>query len=350
VTALSVRGVSRSFGPVTALDDVSFEVDSSATVALLGPSGCGKTTLLRIIAGFDRPDRGTVVIAEEVVTGDGAFLRPERRQIGYVAQEGALFPHLTVAGNIEFALTRSERRSGGRLAELLALVSLDDGQRGRYPHQLSGGQQQRVALARALARRPALMLLDEPFAALDASLRIGTRELMAAALDAEKVTTVLVTHDQEEALSFADHVVVMRDGRVRQVGPPRQVYERPADAWTASFVGDAVLLAAQIRAAYAHTALGLLPVAGTAADGAATVMLRPEQLQLQPLTARGIPDIVVGDVASVSYRGHDTVVGVRVAELTDRVLACRVPGDAGWITEGRDVGIRVLGSAVVVAD
>lgn len=352
MTALSIRDVSRSFGSVRALAGVSVEVEAGSTVALLGPSGCGKTTLLRIVAGFDRPDDGAVTIDDEVVTGPGRWVPPERRSIGYVAQEGALFPHLTVEGNIRFALTRAERRDGTRVAELLALVSLDDGQRTRLPHQLSGGQQQRVALARALARRPGLMLLDEPFAALDASLRAGTRELMAAALAAEKVTTVLVTHDQEEALSFADRVVVMRDGRIRQAGTPREVYARPADAWTAAFVGDAVLLPAHLEAGRAVTALGVVPVTPHSPHptGAGTVLLRPEQLVLSPLTAQGDPGRVTGTVVSTSYRGHDSVVVIAIPDRTKLTITCRVAGDAGWLTAGVAIFVRVRGNVIPVTD
>ncbi|MEO5834921.1 MAG: ABC transporter ATP-binding protein [Nakamurella sp.] len=351
MTALSVRGVDKSFGSVRALDDVSFDVERGSTAALLGPSGCGKTTLLRIIAGFERPDHGSVSVDDELVTASGIWKRPERRSIGYVSQEGALFPHLTVAGNIEFALTRPERRDGTRVAELLALVSLDPSQLTRFPHQLSGGQQQRVALARAMARRPGLMLLDEPFAALDASLRADTRDLMAAALAAEKVTTVLVTHDQEEALSFADHVVVLRDGRVRQSGGPREVYERPVDAWTAAFVGDAVLVPARLQQGRAYTALGVVPFTGGEPDGEGTVLLRPEQLDLTQFTgAVGSEDAIIGDVVAFSYRGHDTLASVTLHDQPEVTVACRIPGNAGWLSTGTRVAIRVLGGAVVVPD
>ena len=350
MTALSVQRVSRRVGAVTAVDDVSFDVDAGRTVALLGPSGCGKTTLLRIIAGLERPDAGSVVIDGATVTGPGQSLRPERRNIGYVAQEGALFPHLTVAGNIEFALDRAQRRAGTRLPELLDLVSLDRVVLRRFPHELSGGQQQRVALARALARRPGLMLLDEPFAALDASLRAGTRELMAEALAAEKVTTILVTHDQEEALSFADQVVVLRDGRIRQSGTPRDVYERPADTWTAGFVGDAVFLPAQVQGGRARTPLGDVEVneAIGAADPRTRVMLRPEQVQLTPAgeTSAGVRGLVV----TSSYRGPNTVVTVQLAEPTAGPVSCRLPGHLEWVAPGVEVAVSVTGHGALISD
>jgi iron(III) transport system ATP-binding protein len=354
MTRLSVRELTKSFGALRALGGVSFDVQSGGTVALLGPSGCGKTTLLRIVAGFERPDAGSVVIGDETVTGPGIWKRPERRSIGYVAQEGALFPHLTVAGNIEFALGRADRRAGARVAELLDLVSLERSQLSRFPHELSGGQQQRVALARALARRPSLMLLDEPFAALDASLRASTRELMGAALAAEKVTTVLVTHDQEEALSFADQVVLIRDGLVQQSGDPRELYRRPVDAWTAGFIGDAVLLTARLRDGTATTAVGPIPVTGGPADGVATVLLRPEQLVLRALTPADRPtqpDLnghVTGEVLAVSYRGHDTLATVRLDDRPELEVQCRIAGDAPWLGTGVHVAVQAHGQAVVV--
>ncbi len=355
MTELSVRSVGKSFGQVRALNEVSFDVDSGSTTALLGPSGCGKTTLLRIVGGFEQPDAGTVWISDQLVSGAGVSTRPEHRSIGYVAQEGALFPHLTVAGNIQFALHRAERRAKTRLAELLELVSLDADQLTRYPHQLSGGQQQRVALARALARRPSLMLLDEPFAALDASLRADTRDLMAAALAAEKVTTVLVTHDQEEALSFADQVVVLRDGRVRQAGRPRDLYNNPADQWTAQFLGDAVLVPATVTSGRASSALGTVPVSGETRDGPTTLMMRPEQLRLTPIGDSSHPDSshgdsshgdsIYGDIIGVSYRGHDTVATVRLAVHPALTISCRSAGDPAGLQPGVQVQVTVTGEA-----
>jgi iron(III) transport system ATP-binding protein len=350
MTALEVRGVSKAFGLVHALDGVTFDVATGRIAALLGPSGCGKTTLLRIIAGFERPDSGSVSIDGAPVTRPGVLVRPEHRSIGYVAQEGALFPHLTVAQNIAFALSVAERRQGARVARLLDLVSLDRSQLSRYPHELSGGQQQRVALARALARRPRLMLLDEPFAALDTSLRAETRNLMAAALAASDVTTVLVTHDQEEALSFADQIVVLRNGSVRQVGSPRDLYETPVDAWTAGFVGDAVLIPGRVADGWADTPIGRIPLAGdapTRADSLASVLIRPEQVELTRPVGHtpGASDspVVAGTVSTVSYRGHDTVATVTLNRRADVTVQCRILGDVDWIAPGVAVVVRVRG-------
>jgi iron(III) transport system ATP-binding protein len=242
-------------------------------------------------------------------------LAPERRRIGYVPQEGSLFPHLTVEGNVGFGLPSRERR-GGRTAELLAAVGLD-GLGQRYPHQLSGGQQQRVALARALAIQPAVVLLDEPFVSLDAHLRASVRADVQQLFRAAGTTAVLVTHDQDEALSTADRVAVLRDGMIAQCATPQDLYARPADADLASFIGDANLLEGKLDAGVVETILGRLPVesSGSAppAPGLATVLIRPEQVELvepQPAAAAG-GACLAGRVVSYGYHGHDAVVHVR---------------------------------------
>ncbi|MFE1785967.1 ABC transporter ATP-binding protein, partial [Streptomyces sp. NPDC059506] len=335
---LRIADVTKSYGRgpgAAVLDDLSLTVAGGELVAVLGPSGCGKTTLLRIVAGFLRPDSGTVGIGGRTVAGPGVHVPPERRSVGIVAQEGALFPHLSVARNVAFGLTgaaRAERRV--RTEEMLELVGLG-GYGDRMPHELSGGQQQRVALARALAPRPALVLLDEPFNALDSGLRNGVRADVAAALRATGATALLVTHDQQEALSIADRVAVMRSGKVVQYGTPQEVYRHPADAWVAGFVGDAVLLPGTVEGpgkTTAATALGPVPLAvgaagatdatgatangGAAGSGSApgsgsaagagkaagdgrsgTVVLRPEQLKLAPPHTPPVGGTVAG--------GHD---------------------------------------------
>ena len=250
MTALTVRSVTKSFGQTRVLRGVDLDVPAGSVTAVVGPSGCGKTTLLRLIAGFDRPDSGTISLAGRPVGGPGVFVPAEARGLGYVAQEGALFPHLTVARNITFGLPRRRRRDWGIVRELLELVSLDAALAGRFPHQLSGGQQQRVALARTLAPGPGLVLLDEPFSALDTGLRAETRAAVAAALSAAGVSALLVTHDQAEALSFADQVAVMFDGRFAQVDSPRQVYQSPATQQTAVFLGDTCLLPADLTGSF----------------------------------------------------------------------------------------------------
>ncbi|MDN5929795.1 MAG: ABC transporter ATP-binding protein, partial [Pseudonocardia sp.] len=233
LAAIDAVEVTKCFGASRAVDRASLTVGAGELVALVGPSGSGKTTLLRIVAGFDAPDAGCVTINGRQVAGEGVWTEPDRRHIGMVFQDGALFPHLTVADNLGFG-----RPGPGRAAECLELVGL--GSRGAsYPHELSGGERQRVALARALATDPEVILLDEPFSALDEGLRVGLREEVAAILRAAGASALLVTHNQQEAMSLADTVAVMRDGRIEQVGSPEAVYAEPATRWVAEFLGDA---------------------------------------------------------------------------------------------------------------
>lgn len=342
MTALQITGVSKAYGPDAAvLNGVDLTVPGGALAAVLGPSGCGKTTLLRIIAGFLRADSGTITVAGRTLTAPGLNLPPESRSIGIVPQEGALFPHLSVARNVAFGLTgtdRGKRRS--RSEEMLELVGLG-GYGNRMPHELSGGQQQRVALARALAPKPALVLLDEPFNALDSSLRAGVRADVRAALHATGATAVLVTHDQQEALSTADLVAVVRNGKVAQCDTPQEVYQHPADPWVARFVGDAVLLPATAANGTATTALGRLPLAPPAGDSrTGTVLLRPEQLQLTETATA-----VQGTVTEVSFYGHDAMVTVDVDGLTSPV-EIRVAGPVA-VRPGQRTGIHVTGEATL---
>jgi iron(III) transport system ATP-binding protein len=311
--ALRCRGLVRRYGDVTAVDRVDLDVRSGELFALLGPSGCGKTTLLRLVAGFERPDRGTVALAGIPVAGADAWVPPERRRVGIVVQDHALFPHLDVAGNVGFGVEGARRARRARVEEMLALVGLAD-HAGRYPAELSGGQQQRVALARALAPGPALVLLDEPFSSLDATLRVRVRTEVRDILRAAGATAVLVTHDQEEALSWADRVAVLRDGRVLQVGEPSEVYRRPADAFVARFVGDAELVPVDSSGDGRLTSpLGPLTVEGPApAAGRATAVLRPELVRLRPA-----PD-GRASVLDASYFGHDQLVEVALDGLVVR--------------------------------
>jgi len=303
MSELVVRGLVKSFGGTPVLRGLDLTVPEGALVAVLGPSGCGKTTLLRLVAGFETPDAGEVVIGGRTVAGGGSGLPPERRRVGVVPQEGALFPHLSVAGNVAFGLPRAARRSR-RVAEILELVGLA-GFGERMPHELSGGQQQRVALARALAPEPALVLLDEPFNALDTGLRAAVREDVRAALHAAGATAVLVTHDQQEALSVADLVAVMRDGRVVQAAAPGELYFRPGDVGVATFVGEAVVLDAELRDGMARCILGDLPVRADAAasGGPGTVVIRPEQVHIGP-----VGNGVAARVATTAFFGHDALV------------------------------------------
>jgi iron(III) transport system ATP-binding protein len=340
MSSLTVQALTKAFTTTPVLTGVDLHVPGGSLTALLGPSGCGKTTLLRLIAGFDDPDSGTVAVGDRLVAGGpGRSVAARRRGIGFVPQEGGLFPHLSVAGNISFGLPRRQRRDGGRVRELLELVGLDAVLADRSPHQLSGGQQQRVALARALAPEPSLVLLDEPFSSLDAALREETRLAVSAALTASGATAVLVTHDQAEALSMADQVAVLRDGRLVQLTDPRTLYRSPRDLDVATFVGEAVVLAADVRDGTAHCALGALPVQGERPDGRARVLLRPEQLRLSAPAA----DAVVARVRSVDFYGHDSRVWL---ELPDGVtVSARLDG-ADLPSAGDQVAVTVRGAAL----
>ena len=239
---LSVKRLTKAFAATPVLRGVDLEVAPGSLVAVLGASGSGKTTLLRLLSGFERADSGSIEIDGQMVSGPGVHVAPEKRRIGYVAQEGSLFPHLSVGDNVAFGLPRAERRNRPRVEALLASVDLPASYASRAPHQLSGGEQQRVALARALAPAPKLVLLDEPFSALDAALRVETRQAVSAALAASGATALLVTHDQAEALAMGLEVAVLRGGVLGQVAAPEILYRQPVDIAMARFVGEAVIL------------------------------------------------------------------------------------------------------------
>ena len=341
MSAVLIRGLGKAFGAVRVLDGIDLRVPAGSLTVILGPSGCGKTTLLRLIAGFEHPDRGSITLGGQTVCDEGQSLPPERRQIGYVAQEGALFPHLNVAANITFGLSARERRAQGRADELLALVGLDTALANRYPHELSGGQQQRVALARALAPQPRVVLLDEPFSALDAGLREGTRLAVAQALAAAGATAILVTHDQAEALSLATQVAVMRDGRLAQVGTPAELYRHPADLGVATFLGDAVILPAVIRGGRAECDLGGLAVRGAAPDGPTAILLRPEQLILtDDESAAG----ALAQVLDHTYYGKDLTVRLQLVP-SGATITARIPGFAPP-ANGQRVRVAVHGAVI----
>jgi iron(III) transport system ATP-binding protein len=297
--AIDAEGVEKAFGGTRAVDGATLRVGEGELVALLGPSGSGKTTLLRVIAGFEQPDAGRVAIGGRPVAGDGAWVEPEHRRIGMVFQDGALFPHLTARENVGFGATRRER-----VGECLRLVGLAD-RASDYPHELSGGERQRVALARALAADPEVVLLDEPFAALDAGLRESLRLEVAQILREAGTSALLVTHDQSEALSLAGTVAVMRAGRIEQVGTPEEVYERPHSRWLAEFLGDADVLPGTARGGVVECELGRF---GAAADlaGSVEVVIRPESVAIGSGPAREphAEAVVVGR----SFYGHDQLV------------------------------------------
>jgi iron(III) transport system ATP-binding protein len=326
LASVDVDSVSVAYGRgPDAVHDVSLSVRPGSILALLGPSGCGKTSLLRAIAGLERPRAGTISIAGTTVSSPSSWVKPEHRHIGMVFQDGALFPHLTVADNVAFGLTSTSDRPSradrhARVAELLELVDLA-GVGDRLPDTLSGGQQQRVALARSLAPNPSVLLLDEPFSALDAGLRIHVRAEVARILREVGVTSVFVTHDQDEAFVLGDRVAVMRDGRVEQIGTPDELYRTPQTRWVAGFVGEANFVPG-LRAGdrrTVDTALGPVPIDASAAelDGEVAVLIRPEQVELSP-----------GDdaeITTVEYYGHDVRYELRLADGT--MLSARTHPD-----------------------
>ena len=325
--ALEVSGLTAGYAAHTVLHGVDLTVEDGIT-AVLGASGCGKSTLLRAIAGFLQPRAGTIRLAGVPVTTHGRSLPPRARNIGYVPQEGALFPHLDVAHNIAFGLPRRQRRSArDRVTEMLELVDLPTGLATRHPHHLSGGQQQRVALARALASRPALVLLDEPFSSLDAGLREETGRAVVGALRATGSAALLVTHDQGEALSLADQVAIMARGRFLQADAPRTIYLAPADQAVAAFLGHAALVPGRVEPgdpSRATSALGPVRVSGHPDPGEVTLALRPEQVQVRPAgTADGVEALVV----DVSFFGHDATVRARLAGH-DELITARTPADS----------------------
>ena len=321
MTGLRIEGLRAGYRDAPdVLRDLTLRVEPGELVAVLGPSGSGKTTLVRVLAGLHAPSAGRLLIDDADITA----LPPERRAIGLVPQDGALFGTMNVAANIGYGVRGLPARRAAAdpwVNELLRLVGLD-GLGRRMPHELSGGQQQRVALARALAIRPRLVLLDEPFNALDATLRAQVRADVVATLRDAGVTALLITHDQDEALGLCDRVAVLHDGSMVQLGTPAEVYRRPADAWVAGFVGEAVLLNGVRRGGAVDTWLGPVATEGTAltADGgAALVMLRPEQLRV--VGAERAP--ATGVVRGVEFHGHSAL--VRVLVEAAEVLV-RIPG------------------------
>jgi iron(III) transport system ATP-binding protein len=348
VSTISCHEITKAFGDSLVLDRLDLDVPEGAVVTVLGASGSGKTTLLRLIAGFERPDGGTITIDGEVVDSARRFVPPDKRRVGFVAQEGSLFPHLTVTKNVAFGLSRGERASG-RVEEMLHLVGLGDLGK-RYPHQLSGGQQQRVALARALAPRPRLILLDEPFSSLDASLRASLRVDVMRILRDQQATTIFVTHDQSEALSVADLVGIIDSGRIRQFAGPETLYEHPVDPTIAEFLGEANVIAGTAVGGCVHTAFGELSLgSGMALSGPAVVLVRPEQIRLRRL-ADGRPDTVqaTGRVINREYYGHDCVVLVSLDDGNCTVRV-RCPGRAP-VELGEAVAVEASGEVMAWPD
>jgi iron(III) transport system ATP-binding protein len=300
---IRLDAVTKRFGDVVALDATSMCVDRGEVVAVLGPSGCGKTTLLRLIAGFERPGAGTVEVDRRRVAGPDVWIPPEERRVGMVFQDYALFPHLTVAENVGFGLPRRSRSS--RTPQLLSAVGLDGLDR-RYPHELSGGQQQRVALARALAPEPDVILLDEPWSNVDPFLRETLRDEVADIIRPLGTTVVLVTHDREEAFSLGDRIALMRAGAVVQEGTPEELYFAPVSRWAAEFVGAANLVAGRLDGGLVRTVVGSFPANGGNGGDVVEVLVRPELLELEP------DPTGTAEVVGREFRGHDVFYRVRL--------------------------------------
>jgi iron(III) transport system ATP-binding protein len=334
--AIRCTNLSKKFGEVHAVEGVNLSLREGYFLALLGPSGCGKTTTLRLLAGFEAPDSGEIIIGEQRVSGPGVFMPPEQRSVGMVFQEYALFPHLSVADNVAYGLPRTVNKKE-RVQEVLELVGLADLLK-RMPYELSGGQQQRVALARALAPKPQLVLLDEPFSNLDASLRAQVRAEVRHILRQARVTAIFVTHDQEEALSLADEVAVMIGGRIAQTDTPQKLYRRPVNKQVALFLGNAMFLPGQAAGGQVTCELGSLPT-DQPYTGPVEVMLRPEDLQLFP-NETGPAEIIDRE-----YFGHDQLLKIQLENGTQ--LKSRLLGSEGDFYPGQRVGVGVQGKVVV---
>ncbi|MDX1990828.1 MAG: ABC transporter ATP-binding protein [bacterium] len=332
---LQCTHLTKRFHETNVVNGVSLTAQAGEIVTLLGPSGCGKTTTLRLIAGFEWPDEGTISIQGRVVAGGNVRVPPEERRIGMVFQDYALFPHLDVAGNVAFGLKGNRREKERRVGDMLALVGLA-GLEKRMPYALSGGQQQRVALARALAPQPEVLLLDEPFSNLDAALRAQVRFEVRSILKAAGITCIFVTHDQQEALSLSDQVAVMFEGRIAQFGSPHDLYSRPISRDVAQFLGEANFLSATAHGNDATSSLGTVPLTRPA-SGLVDLLLRPEMLRLNN------PAVPNATVEWTEYYGHDQRVGLRLKD--GQSLVARVAFDRLYGI-GQPVHVSIQGAAV----
>lgn len=341
MSTIELLGVCKSFGATCVLSDVELTVPAGSITAVLGASGSGKTTMLRLIAGFEQLDGGKIAIAGQLVDDGQRSVRPQQRGVGYVPQDGALFPHLTVLGNVGFGLARQDReRTVRKLLELVGLEGLGR----RYPHELSGGQQQRVALARALAIEPRVVLLDEPFSSLDASLRAELGRDVARILSAAATTTVLVTHDQNEALALADQIAVLQDGRIVAHDDPRSLYHDPPDLLAAGSIGEANVLVGEAHGDRARCALGDIALYSNGyrrPDGPARLLLRPEQLTLH---LQATAEATRATVLELRYHGHDGLAHVVLSHPNHETVLARVSGEL-VLEQGQEVWVQANGPA-----
>ena len=338
MSQIVLRNAVKRYGDSTVLDGVSLTVPEGSITAILGRSGSGKTTLLRIIAGFERLNGGSLDLAGRIVDDSVTALPAQARGIGYVPQDGALFPNLTALANIGFGLPRGERARAQELLELVGLAGFGN----RRPHELSGGQQQRVALARAIAIRPTVLLLDEPFSSLDAAMRVSVRRDVTRILAELGTTTVLVTHDQDEALSMADQVALLSDGRILAAETPRELYQFPRTAAVASSLGEVNILRASLTGMMAQCSLGRVQLSHGGESTQGFVLIRAENVDVHPSEAS---NSTRGTVAQFDFFGHDALVRVTLPDGTE--ILARVPGELEF-TVGQTVwvGTRSPASAL----
>jgi iron(III) transport system ATP-binding protein len=334
-----MTGVQKRFGASTVLEDVNLVVPEGSITAILGRSGSGKTTLLRIIAGFERLDAGVLRLDGRIVDDSRHSVQAQHRGIGYVPQDGALFPNLTALGNIAFGLPRRDR---GQATDLLDLVGLA-GLGARRPSELSGGQQQRVALARALAIRPSVVLLDEPFSSLDASMRASVRRDVARILSSAGTTTILVTHDQDEALSMADQVALLQDGRILAAGSPRDLYALPATSAIAGSLGQVNVLSATLQGTVAQCVLGSVEL-GDHVVGDGFVVVRAENVDVNESRADGL---VAAHVVDFEFYGHDSLARLTVDGPESLDIVARLTGDRSLVL-GQQVWLGVRGRSMAL--
>ena len=322
-TILECQRISKNFGAIVAVKNLNLQLHQSEYLAILGPSGCGKSTILRMIAGFDTIDSGQILLQNKVVSKPEYLLPPQNRALGMVFQDIALFPHLSVSQNITFGLKGSQTAIRQRLRQMLALIGLEN-LAAKMPHTLSGGEQQRVAIARALAPSPKLILMDEPFSSLDYQLRVHLRQEVRDILHQENVSTILVTHDQDEAFVFADRVIVINQGEVVQVGTPSQIYHHPQNPWVASFVGEANFLAYEFGKAFFSAQVAIDDLTDNSPRQSSQLMVRPEDMRVKPTS----PDRADGVIRYIDFSGNQQFLKIKL--FPDTFIQVCVSSKESW--------------------